>query len=590
MADLTTDNLEIQDAWDPDPLRQQWPMGLDNYFIMKRLMEAPVAQTLIGASGRMLEVAAAEAVHSCRLAAHGLECHVVEPSEQMLGRAREHASDFGVTLHLVRGIAEALPYPDQSFDRVLIDSAMDHLAAPDTGLREMVRVLKPDGRFIVSFVNYGSLAVRLSRALYRVERFFNPAAREAKRFWDSPVPYEHTFECTYRNIGRLCGQYLELDRALGMSMLWGTPGWARVLRAVERSRAERMLEGLDVVARRMPGLADFVLMVWRPRRAGEPAGTGLRALPPLARITATRPEPPPRRVETLRVTPADPIYQRRAREDRDWEDNWGLVPVIAARMDAAKPWTNRVLTGDPQRSAIDELAARGPFAHAALLGGDEEHEAETWLRIGGSRSLDIIEASAARLDRLRGALASYGDRVTYAQQDLNFLSLPPEHYDAVIAASGLIRVLNLEFFFDEIARALRPGGLVGVISYVGERHQAYAPARLQLVNAALREVPARFRFDDGDGIAGADPAQIAPFRAARSDEILAVAAARFEVVEQRTGGRLFPLHLYLDVPALEREAPEILERLLQRERELATDPVATACTAYVVLRKPVAAG
>ncbi len=57
------DRHDIQDAWNPVPLREQWPMGLDNYFIMKRLMEVPVEQTLIGARGRVLEVAAAEAVH-----------------------------------------------------------------------------------------------------------------------------------------------------------------------------------------------------------------------------------------------------------------------------------------------------------------------------------------------------------------------------------------------------------------------------------------------------------------------------------------------------------------------------------------------
>ncbi len=84
----------------------------------------------------------------------------------------------------MRGIAEALPYPDQHFDRVLIDSAMDHLAAPDTGLREMVRVLKPDGRFIVSFVNYGSLAVRASRVIYAIERRLWPETRTERRFWE----------------------------------------------------------------------------------------------------------------------------------------------------------------------------------------------------------------------------------------------------------------------------------------------------------------------------------------------------------------------------------------------------------------------
>lgn len=585
MSNQLPDGVEIQDAWDPVPLREQWPMGLDNYFIMKRLMTVPVEQTLIDARGRVLEVAAAEAVHSCRLAAQGLECHVVEPSEQMLARAREHMARHGVHLHLVRGIAEALPYPDRFFDRVLIDSAMDHLAAPEAGLREMVRVLKPDGRFVVSFVNYGSLAVRLSRAIYALERRLNPPARAAKRFWDSPVPIEHTFECTYRNIGRLCGQYLELERVLGMSMLWGTPGWARLLERLGRDRGLRLLERLDAAARRVPGLADFVLMVWRVRAAGEAPGGGLRAQPPLTRLLGARPEAPLRRAATLRVTPADPVYQQRAAVDRTWEDDWGLAPFLAARMAAARGLENRSLTGDPRRSAVDELAARGPFARALLLGGDREDEAETWLRANGSGALDVIEANPRRVERLRSRLAPFGDRVRLQRQDLNFLTLPPAHYDAVLAASGTFRVVNLEFFFDEIAQALRPGGLLGLVCYVGERRQLYAAPRLALVNAALDEIPSRYRLDEGTGIGPADQGMIAPFGAVRADEILAVVRARFDVVEERLAGHLFPLHLYLDVPALEREAPELIDRLIARERELAAHPVATPCTAYAVLRR-----
>jgi ubiquinone/menaquinone biosynthesis C-methylase UbiE len=585
MPAAPADDLDIQGAWDPDPLRQQWPMGLDNYFIMKRLMEVPVEQTLVGASGRVLEVAAAEAVHSCRLAERGLESHVLEPSEQMLARAREHMVERGVHVHLVRGIAEALPYPDHHFDRVLIDSAMDHLAAPDTGLREMVRVLKPDGRFVVSFVNYGSLAVRASRVVYAIERRLWPARRDEKRFWDSPVPFEHTFECTYRNIGELCGQYLELDRVLGVSMLWGAPGWARLLRSLDRARAERLMERLDGVARRIPGLADFVLMVWRPRAVGETPGTGLLQLPPLSRLTAAQPAPPPRRLETLRVTPADPVYQQRATKEREWEEEWGLAPFLTARMQAAVPLENRALTGDPQRGAVEELAGRGPFARALLLGGDCENEAEAWMRAGGSQTLDVVEANPRRLERLRPRLAAYGDRVNLQRQDLNFLALPRERYDVVIAASGTFRVANLEFFFDEIAQALRPGGLLGIISYVGERRQLYTPARLALVNAVLNEMPARFRLDDGNGIGPANQNTIAPFGAVRSDEILPVARARFDVVEERLSGHLFPLHLYLDLTTMGREAPELIEQLIAREREIAADSAATACTAYAVLRK-----
>lgn len=582
----TADDLDIQDAWDNAPLHGRWPAGLDNQFLLHRLAEVPVETTAQDAHGTVLEVAAAEAVHACRLATRGLTAHVLEPSLVMLERARTHMANFGVTLRLVRGIAEDLPYADHTFDRVLIDSAIDHLSMPDRGLREMLRVLKPDGRFIISFVNYGSLSVRLSRAIYRIDRRLSARRRDLHLFWDTPVPLEHTFEATYRNIGELCGQYLELERVVGVSLLWNTPGWGALLNRLGERVGTTLLAGLDAAARRVPGLSDFVLMVWRPRRPGEVPGSGLRALPPLARIGAAAPAPPPPRIETMRVTPADPVYQRLLAEDVAWEQRWWLGPTIAQRLRAAQSLGNRALTGDAAVSPIEALAARGPFRKAVLVGGEDEDEAERWLRADGSTRLDVVEHDPARRARLEARLAPFGDRVRLLAQDPNFLRLAPAAYDAAVVAGGVGRVLNLEYLFDELAAALVPGGLLGLHCYVGERRHAFAPARLALINAALERVPLRYRFDDPRPVTAATSDEIAPLRAVRSDEIVPIARQRFAVVSERFDGRLFPLWLHVDVPALEREQPALLAELIAHEQALAADPAATPCAAYLLLRRP----
>lgn len=586
MAAPHTHDLDIQGDWDSARLRASWPEGLATAYYMGRLERVPVEATLLGASGRILEVAAAEAVHACRLAQRGLECHVVEPSETMLDKARRRMVEFGVQLHWVRGIAETLPYPDHTFDRVLIDAAIDHLAAPDVGVREMLRVLKPDGRFIVSFVNYAGLSKHVSRAVYAIMRRFDPSLRETHLFWDSPVPVEHTFEATYRNIGELCGQYMELDRTIGVSMLWGTPGWGSFLRWFSHRNGVWVVSGVDRIARAMPVLADYVLMVWRPRAPGDRPGDGLRRLPTLARVGAARPRAPLRRLETMRASPWDPVYRNRAAMERELERTGSYATVSAERLRASVPWANRELTGDARRSAVDELAAYGPFARTLLVGIDGEEAAETWLGATGAGGLDVIEMDSPRLPALRRRLAPHGTRVRCAQQDLNFLSLAPRTYNAILVTSAVSRVINLEFFFDEVAQALAAGGILGVHCYSGERRQLYHSTRLALVNQVLQQIPVRFRFHDARDIEPADPSECyaRPFRAIRSDEIVAVAKARFDVVEERYGGRLFPLFAHIDVPALEREAPEILESILQRERALAADPSVTPCTAFLVLR------
>ncbi len=339
------------------------------------------------------------------------------------------------------------------------------------------------------------------------------------------------------------------------------------------------------MARRVPGLADYVLMVWRPRRPGETPGSGVRALPALARLGAAPGAAPPPRVETMRVTPADPVYQRQVAEDLAWEEGWWLGPTIAARFRATRPWANRALTGDPERSALETLAAQGPFGRAVLIGGDDEDEAERWLRANGSTALDIVDHSPARLARLRQRLAPFAARIQFLEQDPNFLTLSAGTYDAAVVGGGIGRIVNLEYVFDELALALRPGGLVALACYIGERRHAFAPARLALVNDALASIPLRFRFDDPRPVAASAAEEIAPFRAVRSTDIVGVATARFDTVEAHYGGQLFPLFVHLDVPALEREAPEVLEALIAREQGLAGHPAATPCAASLILRR-----
>src|SRR5262245_6769782 len=103
---------KLQLDWDVGALHGAWPTGPDNRFIMERLQEVPVAETARGAAGRVLEVAAAEAIHSCKLSLRGLTSIVLEPSPVMIEHARRRMAEFNTTITLVRGIAETLPFRD----------------------------------------------------------------------------------------------------------------------------------------------------------------------------------------------------------------------------------------------------------------------------------------------------------------------------------------------------------------------------------------------------------------------------------------------------------------------------------------------
>jgi SAM-dependent methyltransferase len=336
--------------------------------------------------------------------------------------------------------------------------------------------------------------------------------------------------------------------------------------------AERTLGTLDRLARRFPALADYVLTVWRHRPA-EPQ-----------RMYGGRP------IDELRVRPTDPAHQWRAQVEADRSPLLAYVARDPENEAIARRLANRALTGNENRSWLDDLMSRAPFGHAALLGSDEIAHVTAWIRGGASAHLDVYDPSIAVLDTLRHAandtprLAGRPTAVRFVRAELNFVELPEECYDVMWASGTLSRVVNLEYLLAQIERALRPGGLFAFNDYVGERRLQYDPDRLARVNAVLATVPERFRIGDGP-ITSAPLPYLTPLCGIRSDELLAQAAARFDRVHLRTTGALFPLLLAVDLGRMAREAPDLLEGLVAAEQEAAAAGNSQPCGAYAVFRK-----
>ena len=75
----------------------------------------------------------------------------IDPSVQMIARARRKAAGRGLALDFQVGVIEQLAFPDQSFD-VVLSSFMMHQLPDDLkrqGLAEIARVLKPGGRLLI---------------------------------------------------------------------------------------------------------------------------------------------------------------------------------------------------------------------------------------------------------------------------------------------------------------------------------------------------------------------------------------------------------------------------------------------------------
>ncbi len=80
----------------------------------------------------------------------------------------------------VRGRTERLPFPEGSFDRVLVVDALHHFGEQREALRDLLRVLAPGGRLVIEEPDYTRVAVKLVALAERLalmrSRFHTPEA------------------------------------------------------------------------------------------------------------------------------------------------------------------------------------------------------------------------------------------------------------------------------------------------------------------------------------------------------------------------------------------------------------------------------
>ena len=97
----------------------------------------------------------------------------IDPSEEMIARARRKGTKGGVAIRFDVGRAESMGMPDNTFDVVLSTVMMHHIprAARPDAVREMRRVLKPGGRVLI--VDFGDTRARRRSFAGHLHRHMN---------------------------------------------------------------------------------------------------------------------------------------------------------------------------------------------------------------------------------------------------------------------------------------------------------------------------------------------------------------------------------------------------------------------------------
>ena len=106
-----------------------------------------------GAHGRVLEIGVGSGLNFPLYGKQVELVYGIDPSPRLLAIARRRAAASGVPVELLQGSATAIPLANDTIDTVVMTWTLCSIPDPLAALREMRRVLKPNGKLY--FVEHG---------------------------------------------------------------------------------------------------------------------------------------------------------------------------------------------------------------------------------------------------------------------------------------------------------------------------------------------------------------------------------------------------------------------------------------------------
>ncbi|MHB1325863.1 MAG: class I SAM-dependent methyltransferase [Thermoleophilia bacterium] len=165
---------------EPETARQVFGRRVDRYAELDVFSEEKFYRPLLALADprpgeRALDVAAGTGLLASLLAREVAEVVGADVTPQMLDRARARIKDTGQkNISFIEAEVSSLPFPESHFDLVTCRTAFHHFFHPGRCLREINRVLRQGGRFVLEDV-YGPEDDVTRATRERLEKLFDPS-------------------------------------------------------------------------------------------------------------------------------------------------------------------------------------------------------------------------------------------------------------------------------------------------------------------------------------------------------------------------------------------------------------------------------
>ena len=161
---------------------------------------------------KVLDVGCGNGYVLSKYATEGAEVFGVDITQASVDLCNKRFGYLGLKGHFQVADAQAIPFPDDTFDCVCSMGVLHHVPDTQKAINEIYRVLKPGGRLIVMFYHRNSAKYKLK---YRVFSWFSGKSMEqlVNEFDGVGNPKGTVF--SKQQLGKMLEQFSEIEMSVG---------------------------------------------------------------------------------------------------------------------------------------------------------------------------------------------------------------------------------------------------------------------------------------------------------------------------------------------------------------------------------------